>query len=90
MSEAPESYRANHTTEKQGGLCMLSVVGQQRVGQSARCYARVALMQARLMQECGLTNRLPIKHRYQINEDNSLALPNLLNRQFNPAAPNRV
>ncbi|MHA0273244.1 IS3 family transposase [Enterobacter ludwigii] len=44
----------------------------------------------RLMQECGLTSRQPVKHPYRINEDNSPALPNLLNRQFNPAVPNRV
>ena len=44
----------------------------------------------RLMQECGLTSRQPVKHRYRINEGDSPALPNLLNRQFNPAAPNRV
>ncbi|KGA51285.1 hypothetical protein DJ39_2339 [Yersinia ruckeri ATCC 29473] len=44
----------------------------------------------RLMQECGLTSRQPVKHRYRVNEDNSPALPNLLNRQFNPATPNRV
>lgn len=44
----------------------------------------------RLMQECGLTSRQPAKHRYRVKEDNSPALPNLLNRQFNPAAPNRV
>lgn len=37
------------------------------------------------MHECGLASRQPIKHRYQANEDNSLALPNLLNRQFNLA-----
>ncbi|HEI8868293.1 TPA: IS3 family transposase [Serratia odorifera] len=44
----------------------------------------------RLMQECGLASRQPVKHRYRVNEDNSPALPNLLNRQFNPAAPNRA
>ncbi len=44
----------------------------------------------RLMQECGLTSRQPVKHRYRVNEDNSPALPNLLNRQFNPATPNRA
>lgn len=44
----------------------------------------------RLMQECGLTSRQPVKHRYRANEDSSPALPNLLNRQFNPAASNRV
>jgi putative transposase len=44
----------------------------------------------RLMQECGLTSRQPVKHRYRINEENSPALPNLLNRQFNPAAPNAL
>lgn len=44
----------------------------------------------RLMQECGLASRQPVKHRYRMNEDNSPALPNLLNRQFNPAAPNRA
>lgn len=44
----------------------------------------------RLMQECGLTSRQPVKHRYRVNEDNNPALPNLLNRQFNPVAPNRV
>ncbi len=43
-----------------------------------------------LMRECGLTSRHPVKHRYRANEDNSPPLPNLLNRQFNPAAPNRV
>lgn len=37
-----------------------------------------------------LTSRQPVKHRYRINEDNSLPLPNLLNQQFNPTAPNRV
>ncbi|MFC0139428.1 IS3 family transposase [Erwinia mallotivora] len=44
----------------------------------------------RLMQECGLTSRQPVKHRYRANEDNSPALPDLLNRPFSPAAPNRV
>lgn len=44
----------------------------------------------RLMQECGLTSRQPVKHHYRVNEDNSPALPNVLNRQFNPAAPNRA
>lgn len=44
----------------------------------------------RLMQECGLTSRQPVKHRYRASEDNSPALPNVLNRQFNPVAPNRV
>ncbi|ELZ9360470.1 IS3-like element ISKpn37 family transposase, partial [Citrobacter freundii] len=44
----------------------------------------------RLMRECGLTSRQPVKHHYRVNEDKSPPLPNLLNRQFNPAAPNRV
>lgn len=44
----------------------------------------------RLMWECGLTSRQPVKHHYRVNEDKSPPLPNLLNRQFNPAAPNRV
>ncbi len=44
----------------------------------------------RLMQECGLTSRQPVKHRYWVKADNSPALPNLLSRQFNPVAPNRV
>ncbi|KGA34624.1 transposase [Pectobacterium odoriferum] len=44
----------------------------------------------RLMQECGLTSNQPVNHRYRINDDNSMALPNLLSQQFNPAAPNRV
>lgn len=44
----------------------------------------------RLMQECGLTSRQPVKHRYRMSEDSNPALPNMLNRQFNPAAPNRV
>ncbi len=44
----------------------------------------------RLMQECGLKSCQPIKHRYRLKEDNSPALPNLLNRQFNPVAPNRI
>jgi putative transposase len=30
------------------------------------------------------------RYSYRVNEDNSPALPNLLNRQFNPAAPNRA
>lgn len=47
-------------------------------------------MARRLMQECGLTSRQPVKHRYRVNEDNSPPRPNLLNRQFTPAAPNRV
>lgn len=42
------------------------------------------------MQGCVLTSNQPVKHRYRINGDNSLELPNLLSRQFNPAAPNRV
>ena len=42
------------------------------------------------LQECGLTSCHPVKHRYRVNEDNNPALPNLLNRQFNPVAPNRV
>ena len=44
----------------------------------------------RLMRECGLTSRQPVKHHYRVNEDKSPPLPNLLNRQFHPAAPNRV
>ncbi len=44
----------------------------------------------RLMRECGLASRQPVKHHYRVNEDKSPPLPNLLNRQFNPAAPNRV
>ncbi|MGT5469215.1 IS3 family transposase [Escherichia coli] len=44
----------------------------------------------RLMRECGLTSRQPVKHHYRVNEDKSPPLPNLLNRQFNSAAPNRV
>ncbi len=44
----------------------------------------------RLMRECGLTGRQPVKHHYRVNEDNSPPLPNLLNWQFNPAAPNHV
>lgn len=44
----------------------------------------------RLMWECGLTSRQPIKHHYRVNEDKNPPLPNLLNREFNPAAPNRV
>ena len=42
------------------------------------------------MREYGLTSRQPVKHHYRVNEDKSPPLPNLLNRQFNPAAPNRV
>ena len=37
-----------------------------------------------------LTSRLSVKHLYRANEDKSPTLPNLLNRQFTPAAPNRV
>nr|WP_244597516.1 hypothetical protein [Escherichia coli] len=44
----------------------------------------------RLMWECGLTSRQPVKHHYRVNEDKSPPLPNILNRQFNPAASNRV
>ena len=44
----------------------------------------------RLMRKYGLTSRQPVKHHYRGNEDKSPPLPNLLNRQFNPAAPNRV
>ncbi len=44
----------------------------------------------RLMQECGLISCQPVKHRYRVNEENNPAMPNLLNRQFNPGAPNRV
>ena len=44
----------------------------------------------RLMREYGLTSRQPVKHHYRVNEDKSPPLPNLLNRQLNPAAPNRV
>lgn len=64
---------------------MHSVAALLGVGQSARCCTRVALM-----QEFGLTSHQPVKHRYRLNEDNSPALPNLLNWQFNPCAPNRV
>jgi transposase InsO family protein len=42
------------------------------------------------MRECGLTSRQPVKHHYRVNEDKSPPLPNLPNRQFNPAAPNRA
>lgn len=41
----------------------------------------------RLMRECGLTGRQPVKHHYRVNEDKSPPLPNILNWQFNPAAP---
>ena len=44
----------------------------------------------RLMRECGLASRQPVKHHYRVNEDKSPPLPNLLNRQFNPVAPNRI
>ena len=44
----------------------------------------------RLMRECGLTSRQPVKHHNRVNEDKSPPLPNLLNRQFHPAAPNCV
>ncbi len=44
----------------------------------------------RLIRECRQTSRQPVKHHYCVNEDKSPPLPNLLNRQFNPAAPNRV
>ncbi len=44
----------------------------------------------RQMWECGLTSRQPVKHHYRVNEDKSPPLPNLLNRQFNPAAPNKA
>ena len=44
----------------------------------------------RLVREYGLTSRQPVKHHYRVNEDKSPPLPNLLNRQFNPAAPNCV
>ena len=44
----------------------------------------------RLMRECGLISRQSVKHHYRVNEDKSPPLPDLLNRQFNPAAPNRV
>ncbi len=44
----------------------------------------------RLMREYGLTSRQPVKHHYRVNEDKSPPLPNLLNRQFNPSAPNCV
>ena len=64
---------------------MLLAAERRVVGQSARCYVRAALM-----HECGLASRQPVKHRYRVNEDSSPALPNFLNRQFNPTAPNRV
>jgi putative transposase len=44
----------------------------------------------RLMQECGLTSSQPVKHHYRLSHDNSPALPNLLNRRFNPVEPNRI
>ncbi len=43
-----------------------------------------------LTWECGLTSRQPVKHHYQVNEDKSPPLPNLLNRQFPPAVPSCV
>lgn len=74
---------------------MLSVVAQPVAGQSVRCCARVAVdaglwLARRLMRECRLTSRQPVKHHYRVNEDKSPPLPNLLNRQFNPAKPNRI
>ncbi len=42
------------------------------------------------LQECELTSRQPVKHRYKMKEESRLVLPNLLNRQFNPTAPNLV
>ncbi|EOV8484590.1 IS3 family transposase [Klebsiella aerogenes] len=44
----------------------------------------------RLMQECGLTSSQPVKHHYRLSHDSSPALPNLLNRRFNPVEPNRI
>lgn len=66
--------------------------GSRAISQMLRqsCVNAGRWLARRLMQECGLTSRQPVKHRDWVNEDNSPALPNLLNRQFNPAAPNRV
>lgn len=66
-----------------GSRAITQMLRQSGVG-SGRWPAR------RLMRECRLTSRQPVKHHYRVNEDKSPPLPNLLNRQFNPAAPNRV
>ncbi|MCX2957476.1 MAG: DDE-type integrase/transposase/recombinase [Serratia symbiotica] len=42
------------------------------------------------MQECGLLNRQPGKHRYSGAWEEALASPNLLKRRFIPASPNQV
>lgn len=54
------------------------------------CQGGLHVVVRRLMPECGLKSCQSIKHRYRLKEDNSPALPNLLNRQFNPVVPNRI
>ena len=71
---------------------MLSGVARREISQML-CQSGVDAgrwLARRLMWECGLTSRQPVKHHYRVNEDKSLPLPNILNRQFNPAAPDRV
>ncbi|GAB0592508.1 hypothetical protein DZ11F43_37450 [Escherichia coli] len=71
---------------------MLSGVARRAISQMLRQSGVDAgrWLARRLMWECGLTSQQPVKHHYRVNEDKSLPLPNILNRQFNPAAPDRV
>lgn len=51
----------------------------------------VSRWQARqLMQTCQLVSKQPGKPRYRPAQEESLVAPNLLDRQFQPTAPNRV
>lgn len=44
----------------------------------------------KLMRESGLTSRQPSRHKYQKASTEHVAIPNVLNRQFSPTAPNKV
>ena len=43
-----------------------------------------------LMKEAGIRSKQPNKHKYKIAEDESRIAPNILQRQFNVAAPNQI
>lgn len=45
---------------------------------------------ARLMEECGLVSKQPGLHKYKPTGGERVDIPNLLDRQFNPAQPNQV
>lgn len=45
---------------------------------------------SRLMKEAGLVSNQPGKHKYKVATSERLDIPNILNREFNVQAPNKV